>query len=76
MTKNSTAIDWYSAEISQNATFQQEMHHHWSTLCQDLKDKPSSLSDAFILENNDHRVFNFLYSLSFIEVGEIIVKIG
>jgi hypothetical protein len=47
-------FDWYSAEISQNATFQQEMHHHWSTLCQDLKDKPSSLSDAFILADPDY----------------------
>jgi NADH:ubiquinone oxidoreductase subunit C len=31
----------------QNATFQQEIHH-WSTFCQDLKDKSSSLFDAFI----------------------------
>jgi hypothetical protein len=38
--------------------------------------KKQRFTFLFILENNDHRVFNFLYSLSFIEVGEIIVKIG
>ena len=28
-------FDWYSADLPQNATFQQEIHH-WSTFCQDL----------------------------------------
>ena len=32
-------FDWYSADLP----------NFWSTFCQDLKDKPSSLSDAFIL---------------------------
>ena len=28
-------FDWYSADLPQNATFQQEIHR-WSTFCQDL----------------------------------------
>ena len=39
--------------LSQNATFQQEIHR-WSTFCQDLKHKPSSLSDAFIFAHPDY----------------------
>ena len=41
-------FDWYSADLPQNVTFQKEIHR-WSTFCQDLKDKPSSIFDAFIL---------------------------
>ena len=44
---------WYSADLPQNATFQQEIHR-WSTFCQDLKHKPSSLSDAFIFAHPDY----------------------
>jgi hypothetical protein len=36
-----------------NATFQQEIHR-WSTFYQDLKDKPSSIFDAFILADPDY----------------------
>ena len=39
-------FDWYSADLPQNATFQQEIHC-WM-FYQDLKDKPSSVSHAFI----------------------------
>ena len=46
-------FDWYSADLPQNATFQREIHR-WSTFCQDLKDKPSSLSNAFILADTDY----------------------
>ena len=46
-------FDWYSADLPQNAPFQQEIHR-WSMFCQDLKDKPSSLSDAFILADLDY----------------------
>jgi len=46
-------FDWYSADLPQNTTFQQEIHR-WSTFCQDLKDKPSSISDAFILADPDY----------------------
>jgi hypothetical protein len=46
-------FDWYSADLPQNATFQQEIHR-WSTFCQDLKDKPSSLLVAFILADSDY----------------------
>ena len=42
-----------SADLPQNATFQQEIHR-WSTFCQDLKDKPSSIVDAFILVDPDY----------------------
>jgi hypothetical protein len=35
-----TPADWYSADLPQNAIFQQEIHR-WSTFRQDLKDKPS-----------------------------------
>ena len=45
--------DKYNADLPQNATFQQEINH-WSTFCQDLKDKPSSLFDAFIKINPDY----------------------
>jgi len=44
---------WYSADLPQNATFQQEIHR-WRTFCQDLKHKPSSLSDAFLLAHPDY----------------------
>ena len=46
-------FDWYSADLPQNATFQREIHH-WSTFCQNLKDKPSSLFVAFILADSDY----------------------
>ena len=46
-------FDWYSADQPQNATFQREIHR-WSTFCQDLKDKPSSLLVAFILADSDY----------------------
>jgi hypothetical protein len=46
-------FDWYSADLPQNATFQQEIHR-WSTFCQDLKDKPSSLFEAFIFADPDY----------------------
>ena len=46
-------INWYSADLALNANFQQEIHR-WSTFCRDLKDKPTSLSDAFILADPDY----------------------
>jgi hypothetical protein len=46
-------FDWYSTDLPQNAPFQQEIHR-CSMFCQDLKDKPSSLSDAFILADLDY----------------------
>ena len=58
-------FDWYSAYLPQNATFQQEIHC-W-TFCQDLKDKPSSVSHAFISADpyyryypNIHEIFHIL----------------
>ena len=41
-------FDWYSPDLPQHATFQQEIHR-WSMFCQDRKDKPSPLFDALIL---------------------------
>ena len=46
-------FDWYSADLPQNATFQHEIHR-WSTFCQDLKDKPFSIFDSFILADLDY----------------------
>ena len=46
-------FDWYSVDLPQNATFQQEIHR-WSMFCQDLKDKPSYLFVAFILVDSDY----------------------
>ena len=46
-------FDWYIANLPQNSTFQQEIHR-WSTFCQDLKDKPSSLFDVLILADPDY----------------------
>jgi hypothetical protein len=46
-------FDWYIADLPQNITFQQEIHR-WITFCQDNKEKPSSLSDAFILADPDY----------------------
>jgi hypothetical protein len=46
-------FDWYIADLPQNSTFQQEIHR-WSTFCQDLKDKPSSLFDVLILADPDY----------------------
>ena len=46
-------FDWYSADLPQNATFQQEIHR-CSNFCPDLKDKASSLFDAFILADPDY----------------------
>jgi hypothetical protein len=56
---------WYSADLPQNATFQQEIHR-WSTFCQDLKHRPSSLSDAFLLAHpnyypNIREIFHIFY---------------
>ena len=58
---------WYSADLPQNATFQQEIHR-WSTFCQDLKHKPSSLSDAFLLAHpnyypNIREIFHILLTM-------------
>ena len=60
-------FDWYSADLPQNATFQREIHR-WSTLCQDLKDKPSSLFVGFILADSDyypnnHEIFHIVLTL-------------
>ena len=46
-------FDWYSIILHLNATFEQEIHL-WSTFSQDLKDEPSSLSNAFILADLDY----------------------
>ena len=35
-------FDWYSVNLHQNATFQQEIYL-WSRFCQDLKDRPGLL---------------------------------
>jgi hypothetical protein len=52
-TEIARVVDWYSADQPQNATFQLEIHR-WSTFCQDLKEQPSFLSDAFILADPDY----------------------
>ena len=51
--ESARVFDWYIADLPQNATFQQEIHR-WSNFCQNFKDKPSSLFDAFILADPDY----------------------
>jgi hypothetical protein len=68
-------FDWYSADQPQNATFQREIHR-WSTFCQDLKDKPSSLLVAFILADSDyypniHEIFQNINGLALLHIQRI-----
>jgi hypothetical protein len=46
-------FDCYSADLPQKCNISTG-NHRWSTFCHDLKDKPSSLSDAFILADMDY----------------------
>ena len=60
-------FDWYGADLPQHANFQQEIHR-WSTFCQDLKDKPSSIFDALILATriitqNIREIFHILLTM-------------
>jgi hypothetical protein len=68
-------IDWYTADLLQNATFQQEIHR-WSTSCQNLTDKPSSLSDAFILADPDYypNIRDIFHTLLTMAIGSVSCK--
>jgi hypothetical protein len=68
-------FDWYSTDQPQNATFQREIHR-WSTFCQDLKDKPSSLLVAFILADSDYypnidEIFQNINGLALLHIQRI-----